>query len=164
MDNILEVIFQKIAAGNPQTPFAVEFWDGTSRIYGHGPEKFRIIIKSEKTVKNILAGGTLAFGEEYSTGNIDVSGDIQEMLQMYGSWREFGGGLSLATKARILFNDLVSRGTLSNSKKNASFHYDLGNDFYSLWLGPTMTYSCAYFKSDFDSLENAQINKYDHIL
>ena len=45
-----------------------------------------------------------------------------------------------------------------------SSHYDLGNDFYKLWLDPTMSYSCAYFKSDKDTLEQAQRNKVDYIL
>lgn len=45
-----------------------------------------------------------------------------------------------------------------------SAHYDLGNDFYRLWLDPTMSYSCAYFKHDNDSLEEAQRNKVHYIL
>ncbi|MFA6375957.1 MAG: cyclopropane-fatty-acyl-phospholipid synthase family protein [Candidatus Paceibacterota bacterium] len=163
MQEVINTILQKVSLRYPQTPFAVEYWDGTAKIFGRGPEKFRMIIKSRKTIKKILVGGTLAFGEEYSAGNIDVAGDIQEMLKMAGDWREFGGNLSLATKTRILFNGLFAGGTISNSKKNISFHYDIDNDFYSLWLDSTMGYSCAYFRNDSDSLEAAQINKYDHI-
>ena len=54
--------------------------------------------------------------------------------------------------------------TLKNAKENASFHYDLGNDFYRLWLDKTMNYSCAYFKTKADSLYTAQVNKINHIL
>jgi len=163
MENILDTVLQKISQRNPQTPFAAEFWDGTVKTYGHGPEKFRIIVKNRETTEKILAGGTLAFGEEYSAGNIDVVGDIQEMLGMHDDWDELGGSLSLATKIGILFNGLMTRATISNSRKNIGAHYDIGNDFYSLWLDPTMTYSCAYFKNNTDSLETAQTNKYDHI-
>lgn len=48
--------------------------------------------------------------------------------------------------------------------QQVSSHYDLGNDFYKLWLDPTMTYSCAYFQHEDDSLEQAQKNKVHHIL
>jgi cyclopropane-fatty-acyl-phospholipid synthase len=54
--------------------------------------------------------------------------------------------------------------TLKGSKRNIHAHYDLGNDFYGLWLDPTMTYSSAIFKNDNESLESAQNNKYDRIL
>ena len=57
----------------------------------------------------------------------------------------------------------VSRG-IKKCKENVQFHYDIGNDFYRLWLDETMTYSCAYFKSPEDSLVQAQKNKIEHIL
>jgi cyclopropane-fatty-acyl-phospholipid synthase len=163
MENILDNILQKISQRNPQTPFSAEFWDGTAKNYGHGPGKFHMVIKSRATVDKIIAGGTLGFGEEYSAGNLDVKGDIQEMLGMYDHWQEIGASLSLKTKVKILANYVFSRDTISNSKKNISHHYDIGNDFYSLWLDPTMTYSCAYFKNENDDLETAQTSKYDHI-
>ncbi|MBT6272006.1 MAG: class I SAM-dependent methyltransferase, partial [Rhodobacteraceae bacterium] len=50
------------------------------------------------------------------------------------------------------------------AKKNISYHYDLGNDFYSLWLDKSMTYSSAYFKKDSETLEKAQENKYASII
>jgi cyclopropane-fatty-acyl-phospholipid synthase len=53
---------------------------------------------------------------------------------------------------------------LKNSRDNASYHYDLGNDFYRLWLDNSMTYSCGYFRSEDDTLEQAQANKIDYIL
>ena len=53
--------------------------------------------------------------------------------------------------------------TLKGSKQNILAHYDLSNDFYKLWLDPTMTYSCAYFENDSVSLEQASIEKIDRI-
>lgn len=56
----------------------------------------------------------------------------------------------------------------SNSKesqeKQVQSHYDIGNDFYKLWLDETMSYSCAYFKNEDDTLYQAQVNKVDYIL
>jgi cyclopropane-fatty-acyl-phospholipid synthase len=136
-------------------------WDG--KTLRRGPELFKISVRSEAAAERILGGGTLAFGEEYAAGNIDIAGDLQKMASMYDQWQAVAGQLSVGTKARILWNHFFSRGTVSGSKKNIGLHYDIGNDFYSLWLDPTMTYSCAYFKSDSDSLETAQNNKYEHI-
>lgn len=58
----------------------------------------------------------------------------------------------------------MATNSIKNSKKNIEFHYDIGNDFYKLWLDDTMTYSCGYFKSKSDSLTQAQKNKVEHIL
>ena len=52
----------------------------------------------------------------------------------------------------------------TNQKKEVSYHYDIGNDFYQKWLDETMSYSCGYFKSETDSLYPAQVNKVDHLL
>ena len=90
----------------------------------------------------------------------------------------FGFHMSLFTVAMNMFaiNFLRYKGgrlgrfinpinnSLKSSKENASFHYDIGNDFYQLWLDKSMTYSCGYFKSTDDTLEKAQINKVDYIL
>ena len=51
-----------------------------------------------------------------------------------------------------------------NQKKEVQSHYDIGNDFYKLWLDETMSYSCGYFRSEDDSLRQAQVNKTEHIL
>jgi cyclopropane-fatty-acyl-phospholipid synthase len=58
----------------------------------------------------------------------------------------------------------MATNNIKNSRKNIEFHYDIGNDFYKLWLDDTMTYSCGYFKSKNDSLTQAQRNKVEHIL
>lgn len=163
MKNIFDNILQKLNQLAPQTPFAAEFWDGTTEHYGQGEEKFKITIRSEKSIKSILGGGTLAFGEEYAAGNIDVTGDLQEMARLYGQWQKLAGRLSFGTKARILWNRAFSRHTLAGARKNVRRHYDISDDFYSLWLDPSMTYSGAYFKNEADGLETAQRNKYDHI-
>ena len=52
----------------------------------------------------------------------------------------------------------------NKNKDDIAYHYDIGNDFYKLWLDETMTYSCAYFQNEQDSLTTAQHNKVNHIL
>ena len=51
-----------------------------------------------------------------------------------------------------------------NQQKEVRSHYDIGNDFYKLWLDETMSYSCGYFQHEDDSLYQAQVNKVEHIL
>lgn len=51
-----------------------------------------------------------------------------------------------------------------NQREEVQSHYDIGNDFYRLWLDDTMSYSCGYFRSETDTLEQAQVNKVDYIL
>ena len=163
MKKTFEDILQKLSKLAPQASFGVEFWDGTAKHYGNGPERFKIIVRREDSIKRILGGGTLAFGEEFTAGNIAVEGNLQEMAAMYGQWQKVAGRLSLGTKTKILWERAFSRHTVSGSKKNAQRHYDIGNEFYFLWLDPSKTYSCAYFKNDSDDLEAAQSNKYEHI-
>ncbi len=89
--------------------------------------------------------------------------------------------LTISNGVKIFYNYISSLGTILNyrasegsedgdksealidSKRNISYHYDIGNDFYSLWLDPTLTYSCAYFKKEEDTLNQAQLQKYEHI-
>jgi cyclopropane-fatty-acyl-phospholipid synthase len=105
----------------------------------------------------------MGFAEEYVAGNIDVEGDFQQLMKLGMDPCFQDLKLSLRTKAAVLFNHLASLNTLKGSAKNIAHHYDLGNDFYKLYLDESMTYSCAYFKNEDDTLEKAQQQKYEHI-
>jgi cyclopropane-fatty-acyl-phospholipid synthase len=71
--------------------------------------------------------------------------------------------LSLAEKVKFAASLLMTRNTVAGAKKNVHHHYDLGNDFYRLWLDESMTYTCAYFIDPHDTLAQAQRNKHEHI-
>ena len=92
-------------------------------------------------------------------GKLEVEGNLYEALDHF-----------LGQMDRFSVNRLHLRKLLypSNSRKNqkmeVSSHYDIGNDFYKLWLDETMNYSCGYFKSEKDTLYEAQMNKTDYIL
>jgi cyclopropane-fatty-acyl-phospholipid synthase len=68
------------------------------------------------------------------------------------------------TRAASMFSYLLKMNTLKGSRRNIHEHYDLGNDFYKLWLDPSMTYSSALYEHEKESLEKAQNNKYDRII
>ena len=162
MEKIIGAVLDKLSQAYPETPFAVRFWDGKESRYGKGTAKFTVTIRSEGTIKKILGGGTQAFGEEYMDGNIDIEGDLQTMVAFSEKWEEIAGKMPLWARIGARLKQLLPR-TIGVDKKNIHYHYDIGDDFYSLWLDPTMTYSCAYFKEAGNDLETAQKNKYDHI-
>ena len=94
------------------------------------------------------------------TKKIDIEGSIQKVIEsLYNNKESF---LCNSDKYASLLK--MATNNIKNSKKNIEFHYDIGNDFYKLWLDDTMTYSCGYFKSKDDTLTAAQKNKVEHII
>ncbi|WPC41946.1 cyclopropane-fatty-acyl-phospholipid synthase family protein [Clostridium sp. JS66] len=138
----------------------VRFWDGEVEKYGEGESKFTIVFNEHISKADIIRDPFITFGEGYMTKKLDIEGDIQKVIEsLYNNKESF---LSNGNK----YMDLIKRmsNTIKNSKEYIQHHYDIGNDFYKLWLDSTMTYSCGYFKSNDDSLETAQKNKVKHIL
>lgn len=105
----------------------------------------------------------MGFAEEYVSGNIDVEGNFQQLVRLGIDPQVQGLNLSPRTKLSVLLHYLSSLNTLRGSARNIAHHYDLGNDFYKLYLDESMAYSCAYFKNREDTLEEAQRQKYEHI-
>ena len=132
---------------------------GKSYVIGEGKPLFQIIVNNEIPKKDLLASTTMALAEAYMRGDIDIEGDLFTVIR---SLLEQSDQFSLDRKKfKYLLNPPEDRRT---QEKEVSSHYDLGNDFYSLWLDPTLSYSCAYFKDETDTLEQAQRNKVDYIL
>lgn len=141
-------------------PFQVKFWDGDTEDYGVGKAKFKIIFNEPIPKMDLLSDPSTAFGEGYMTKKIDIEGSVQDVIEsLYNNKDSF-------LKNGEKYERLIRRfkGSVKDSKENIKFHYDIGNDFYKLWLDDTMTYSCGYFKSPTDTLYDAQKNKVSHIL
>lgn len=141
------------------TNFTIIFWDGSVRQFGTGDD-FKLRIKTKEALKSLLIDMSLGFGEGYMNGDIEVEGDLNQVVRVGLSY------IKLQKRTRqSLFNIFKLNILQSNSRKaakqNISHHYDLGNDFYRLWLDLKMIYSCAYFRNDHDSLEQAQMQKID---
>ena len=106
-----------------------------------------------------MSSTSLALGEAYMRKDLEIEGDLFTALQcILSQTSQFS--LDKSALGRILYTSESK----STQKKQVSSHYDLGNDFYSMWLDPSMSYSCAYFKHDDDTLEQAQHNKVHYIL
>ena len=92
-------------------------------------------------------------------GDIEVDRDLYEVLDLFlGEMGKF------KTDKNALKKLILTSSAPKNQRQEVQSHYDIGNDFYRLWLDDTMSYSCAYFKEEGDSLYTAQVQKAEHIL
>jgi len=156
--NIAEMMHQS----DPKACFAIEFWDGDAMRFGDVP-RVTLRLKTKKAARSIIGKGFLGFGESYMEGDLDIENDMQELIRLVFATDFYDYRLPFWQKLRFFIPSLLYRNSLRRSPKNISYHYDLGDEFYELYLDKTMTYSCAYFKRPDDSLEQAQLNKYEHI-
>ena len=158
--NLDKVFYQNFMKNLFADPCEVKYWDGDVVNYGEGEAQFRIGFNEPIPKKEIISDLSLAFGEGYMQRKIEIEGSVQKVIESI--YKKADSPL-YRKNAYVKWAKLLSNNT-RRSKENIQFHYDIGNDFYRLWLDETMTYSCAYFKSSEDSLTQAQINKVDHIL
>ena len=139
-------------------PFDVKIHGKTHHI-GNGNPTFVVDLKEDIEGKELLTSTSLALGEAYMKGNLEVEGDLFEALDSFlGQMDRFSTDRSKLKK--LMFTSQSKK----NQEKEVTSHYDIGNDFYSLWLDETMSYSCGYFQSVPDTLYEAQCNKVERIL
>ena len=139
-------------------PFDVKIHGKTHHI-GNGNPTFVVDLKEDIEGKELLTSTSLALGEAYMKGNLEVEGDLFEALDSFlGQMDRFSTDRSKLKK--LMFTSQSKK----NQEKEVTSHYDIGNDFYSLWLDETMSYSCGYFKHETDTLYEAQCNKVERIL
>ncbi|NBH33851.1 class I SAM-dependent methyltransferase [Clostridiaceae bacterium] len=129
------------------------------QMFGTGPAQFKVKLKEEIPRRELLRSTSLALGEAYIRGDLEVDQDLYEVLDMFmGQIEHFH--LSPAALRGLRHTCLGAK----NQKEEVCSHYDIGNDFYRLWLDETMSYSCGYFKNSGDTLFEAQVGKVDYIL
>jgi cyclopropane-fatty-acyl-phospholipid synthase len=126
----------------------------------------RLVIHDWRVVGAMLRYGDIALAEAYRDGWWDSPDTTELFLFGLQNQKVLGdyirGGLLGRAVSRVAH--LFTRNTVHGSKKNIQAHYDLGNDFYALWLDPTMTYSSGIFANENDALQEAQHHKYDRII
>lgn len=167
-----------LTADYPLHDFAVRLWSG--EIWGNtlNPQ-FTLILKHAGALRRMLLGASeLTLGESYIFDDFDVAGDLESAFS-FGDYL-VQHELELTEKLRLaglLFrlphpHDHADgqhprlRGKLHSKdrdRKAVTYHYDLSNDFYRLWLDHNMVYSCAYFRTGKEDLEAAQVNKLDYL-
>lgn len=129
------------------------------QVIGTGPAQFKVKLKKELPRRELMRSTSLALGEAYMRGDIELDKDLYEVLDLFmGEMEKF------RTNRRALHSLLHTSLGIKNQKKEVTSHYDIGNDFYRLWLDETMSYSCGYFQEENNTLFEAQVGKVDHIL
>ncbi len=172
MDNARSLKHQLIDYGRQCTtaPLEIIFWDGSHETLmpsgappGSAEPSCTLHFKTRKAAQQAIFRGSLGFGEAYMTGEIEVEGDLRQIVKMslhpvFSSCQAPALG-RLLPLAGLFFN----YNSVDGAHKAIAHHYDRGNDFYQLWLDRSMAYSCAYFRNPDNSLEQAQSDKYEHL-
>jgi cyclopropane-fatty-acyl-phospholipid synthase len=170
----------EIEARIPERPFAVEFWDGTRvpSTSGEGPTFY---VRSPRAAAHaLLAPGQLGIGRAYVSGELEVD-DIEAVIALLDGWQP--PRLDGADKRALLFGAVRAMGLTRPPPRPAAelrpsgrrhsrerdaravrHHYDVSNEFFELFLGPTMVYSCAIWRDgEKKTLEEAQEEKLDTV-
>jgi cyclopropane-fatty-acyl-phospholipid synthase len=161
MKKALRSIAESINRARPEACFSIELWDGDQISFGR--PNIRLILRNKQCLKRIMRDGFFGLGESYMSGDLDIKGDILELCRLGISIDFASIRPSPATRIKLLIFYLLTPNSKLRSPRNISRHYDLGNDFYSLFLDESMTYSSAYFKNGTETLAEAQKAKYEHI-
>lgn len=152
---------RRILAVIPSLPVEIELWDGEVICVCNVSDPIRVTIQTRRALVGLLLSPSLSFGDGYTRNEITVHSDLTRFCEH----------LEIAARQTPLwFDNHVWRllhwlipNTRSASKHHIHRHYDLGNDFYRLWLDETMTYTCAYFSDPTLDLASAQKAKFDHV-
>ena len=157
--NVEKTFLKTFLKNFEEEAFAVDFWDGEEVVLGKGEPQFRVHIRKPLNKKDLLSSTSLAFGEAYMNGDVEFEGDLFLALNTVLKYmNKFNSDHKALPE---IFHKITNK---SKQREEVSSHYDIGNDFYRLWLDETMSYSCGYFKNENDTLYQAQMNKIHHIL
>ncbi len=148
------------AASNP--PISIILWDGQEITLAATALVGKLILHDRGSLYKLLLHPDLQLGELLTSGRVRIEGDLVEMLEALSrtlpSYEERGVLVNLLNRFYLL-----KRNTQDRARDNICHHYDIGNDFYRLWLDEQLVYTCAYFPDPTMSLEAAQVAKLDHV-
>ncbi len=138
----------------------------TVRSFGHGTPELRLQVRDARAWRAFAFGGSVGAGEAYMAGQWDCDdlvGLVRLLLRNREVLEALDGRLAAVTTPLRRVRHWLNRNTRAGSRRNIAAHYDLGNDFYRLWLDPTMMYSCAVFEHAGMSLHEASLAKLERV-
>ncbi len=138
-------------------PVRIELWNGRRFDLSANPT-VTIAIPNASALRYLIAPDLNKLGEAFVEGHIRVKGPIQEIFKVA---ERMARAATHTTRAGLHHMATHTRG---RDRAAISYHYDVSNAFYALFLDPAMVYSCAYYRKNGDSLDTAQTQKLDHIL
>jgi cyclopropane-fatty-acyl-phospholipid synthase len=151
----VEKLYQQI--GRPA--IQIVLWDGTV-IGDQGSPIGRAVIHRPQVLRRLLVNSVLSFGEAFAANELTIEGDLIPVLT------ELNRGLARASTQQFwpsFFSRPLPRTSFAASKRRVYHHYDIGNDFYKLWLDKQLVYTCAYYLNPAATLEEAQTAKLDYV-
>ena len=132
---------------------------GEKHLIGKGKPAFSVVFRKIPAIGDLMTSTSITLGEAYMNGDIEISGNLYDALNLF-----LGQISKFSTDSKKLKKLIFTSSSKRNQKKEVSSHYDIGNDFYKLWLDETMSYSCGYFQTDSDTLSDTQRNKVNRTL
>ncbi len=141
-------------------PLQLQLWNGQQFSLFDAQQTGCAILRIQRpaTLKHLWKPTLGGLGSAYVEGDIDIEGHLPDVMQAAWSLVE------VANQGKSKRTMHFARHSRRLDKKAIEYHYDVGNDFYRLWLDEQMVYSCAYFEHGDETLAQAQIKKMDHIL
>ncbi len=166
----------KLVMADYRGPVAVQFWNGELAV-GQLDAPCTVIFKQPSVLRQlVLHGNILHLAEDYLAEGADIEGDAECLFDLLSYIHHLA--IPWPTRLRVIRQAFrlprhhrekstrairAGRAKRQNTKQSIAHHYDVGNDFYQLWLDGEMVYSCAYFSGDDQTLDDAQRDKLDYI-
>jgi len=147
--------------GNPAIRFVL--WNGEQVPATATPAARRVHIHDRHTLWQLVINPDLHFGDAYSRGTLDVEGDLVSFIETIDRAVPFVSRQNPLLRAFLRWHNRAQLNTPAASRSNIHHHYNLGNEFFRLWLDEELVYTCAYFPSSTLSLEQAQRAKMDYV-
>jgi cyclopropane-fatty-acyl-phospholipid synthase len=147
-----------------QTCFRLQFSDGSHYQNRAGTPVFSIIMRRARAGWRILSSGHIGLLESYFDGDVDVEGDLAAAFRVAFASRYDRDPNAWIRLRNNLHEWRFSNRSIAQARENARFHYAIGTQFYRYWLdSPLMMYTCGYWKEGTSSVDEAQLNKVEHV-
>lgn len=156
-------LLRRLLSGMGDPPVHIVLWNGEILTTSREAPVARILFKKRRALFKVLRDPALNFGHAYTDGDVEIEGDLIGLLEvgyMKGSDLDKDG---LIPRRLLAWLNRPRHRSLRLARENIHHHYDIGNDFYRLWLDDEMVYTCAYYPSVGASLEQAQQAKMHYI-
>ena len=148
------------ACGNPAVRLVL--WDGEAVSTSREMPVGNVVIHDPATLRRLVFDPRVAFGDAYSDGTVEIQGSLVDVLTTIS--RSVSARHSAGVLDRFVNRPRRRRShSLHESRESVHHHYDIGNEFYRLWLDERMQYTCAYYAEPDFTLEQAQLAKLDHV-
>lgn len=152
-----KLVFSKLLNASLSRPTEIIYWDGKKEKLGEGETEFQLKINAPLDWNYIREDASIALAEAYMHRDIELEGDLQAFVtNVFENKESFLQDQKFVKK-------ILGKHDKKTSKEDISHHYNIGNDFYRHWLDDSMTYSCAYFKKEEDTLHQAQKQQKQHL-